>query len=216
MTQEVCPFCTLPMNEEAPIMELYCRHKVHTKCAVVDITYQYINDNAPTARCPTCQISLEPPEWVQLAEDRAVAMEIEYQANRAIAKSCVELEENSPLFVKDIQAFVAQYKEFKKKKSKFLGYLKQKKNEFDTHTKDSIKLIKGHLKDVRTKIKDSEEYKNVLSPYIRYKRQCTRLSTRWDITQRDIIKHLTTKYKLPNIYYWRDEPAYMIRKKFRF
>ena len=216
MTHELCLFCTLPMNEEAPIMELFCRHRVHTRCAVVDITLQYIDNNAPTARCPTCQVALEPPEWVQASEEKAAIMEIEYQANRAMAKNCVELEENCPLFVEDIKTFITEYKDFRKKKTKFLGYLKQKKNEFDTHTKDSIKLIKGHLKEVRTKIKDSEEYKNILTPYLRYKRLSSKLSRRWDVTQRDLIKHLSTKYKLPTIYYWRDEPAYMIRKRFRF
>jgi hypothetical protein len=204
------------MTAETPIMELSCKHKVHTKCGVINVVVQYISDVSPTAKCPTCKVNVENTEWYQTAEERAANLEIEYQANRTMAKNCVELEENSPLFVQDIQDFVTQYKDFRKKRNKFLGYLSTQKREFDTHTKDSIKLIKSHLKEVKTKIKDSEEYKNVINPYVRYKRKCARLSTRWDITQRDIIKHLTTKYKLPTIYYWRDEPAYMIRKRFRF
>jgi len=216
MEQEVCLFCALPMNEEAPIMELFCRHRVHTKCAVVDITLQYIDNNSPTARCPTCQVALEPPEWVQAAEQKAIVMELEYQANRATAKNCVELEETCPLFVEDIKEVITKYKEFKKNKTKFLGYLKKKKNEFDIHTKDSINLIKGHLKEVKTKVKDSEEYKNITKVFGTCKRMGTKLSTRWDITRRDILKHLTTKYKIANMFYWRDDPVYMINKSFRF
>jgi hypothetical protein len=184
-----CTICN-EIKEDAPKMELLCGHSFHTECWIG----RHVGHGLNGIRCGTCNEYIVPDE---LHVGFTNLTQVQESDKSNIIKYLLESDEEFRKTLLDIRKMSSKRSSYVKKL-----YAKVKDEIKNEEMLIHVSFLKNRLKEIKSELKESEDYKTLNS----VDRSCTakvnKLHRRWGITVYEACRALSNtenKKYLPTI-----------------
>lgn len=217
MADATCQFCQELLSAK-PQCTLACGHQVHTQCYTEKVIAITLSDYMHSDPCQheSCLERILPDEWVTEGNNMADQYDALHWNETQTGKEGKDLEETCPKFNEDIKKLKSIHRQRVKARSAFMKILNKEKKDFNTITKSAISILRTNIRQVRTKLKETPEYKAFCSKTAKYTRIQNKLLTDWNLSSNDLRMYLLHHHRLNELWArWRYLPKYELSRNFR-